>query len=233
MLKPVRIELQHVGQVLRGHADSRALFWSISSAHDLEQLVPVQVDMDACAGWRASRRPPARRSPQLREVRADDAELHRIAHRRAVLQRVARGRARSVKSLSSALHQARGHAHRAPRCCAWSPRTRPRFGVEQLLVERQVEARAAAADVAPRSSPRPGRPAALSRSASPRARWPRSTRPRQPQVDHQLGPVGRREELLLHQSRSRRSTATKVAAVRPITTQRWRTHQSTKARTRR
>ena len=56
-------------------------------AHDLARLVPVEVDVGDVADWRApSPRPAARQRAHAVDVLAGDAELDRIADRRAVLQ---------------------------------------------------------------------------------------------------------------------------------------------------
>ena len=88
----------------------------------------------------------------------------------------------------------------------------------QLLVERQVEARAAGCRRRRRSSRCPARSSRIASSffASRQRRRERAAFG-QPQVDHQLGPRRRREELLRHEAEQRRARRRTRASVAPST----------------
>ena len=152
-----------------------------------------------------------------RDVFARHAKLHRKADRRAVLEpRHAAAQRREVVVEERAPAASRNRS-RSALLFATSTNC-AKFELLQLLVERQVEARAARADV--------GDVALDARSSASRiassffaSRERRRERAAlgQPQVDDQLGPRRRREELLRHEAEQRRAPPTNTASVAPIT----------------
>ena len=153
----------------------------------------------------------------LRRVRPADAELQRPAHRRPKLQR-ADARQHRVEVLANAASQPLAHG--------WPLLEALRHDDGLARRSHSRAARRAADRSGSRRCRRrtssgrcPG--SALQRSsralhgdfASPRSR----TLLRQRQVDQQLRPVGRREELLLHEAACPQSDSTNSAAVPAIT----------------
>ena len=180
---------------------TRALFWSITHPDHLRRLVPVELHAGRLGIGAHDRRHLARDAPDGRNVFAGDAELHRKADRRAVLQSRDPAPQRRVVAIEKG-QRFRTHLFALGDALREHDDLRE-VGLLQLLVERQIEARAAAAHV--------GDVALDTRHAVERAfellrlleRGGEGAAFRQPEIDQQFRPRRGREELLRDEAEQR------------------------------
>ena len=177
---------------------ARARSWSTSMRMALARLVPVVVDVARVGVLAEHLREGLRQLARRAGIGAADAELQRPADRRPELQR-AHARQHVVEVVGEGLLQARLHAGALLEALGDDHGLGEEV-VGELGVERQVEADGALADVeAPVLDVGVGLQQLLDPGDDLLRRLERGAL-RQRQIDQQLGPVGGREELLLHEA---------------------------------